>query len=76
MGDFNFRPDTDQYALTTQHLDEAWLAANHQTVIPEGFDISRRIDYIYISPEIRVSEAQYLGRGPSDHPAFFAEIVW
>ena len=25
MGDFNFRPDTDQYRLTTAMLNEAWL---------------------------------------------------
>jgi endonuclease/exonuclease/phosphatase family metal-dependent hydrolase len=76
VGDFNFRPESEQYALTTMMLEDAWLAAAQQRMIPEGQNIDRRIDHIFISPGFQVNRAEYLGSGPSDHPAMFAEIAW
>jgi endonuclease/exonuclease/phosphatase family metal-dependent hydrolase len=76
MGDFNFRPGGEQYAETTQLLEDAWLSAVEKHMIPSDQDIERRIDHIFLSPGIRVNQAEYLGKGPSDHPAMFAEIEW
>jgi endonuclease/exonuclease/phosphatase family metal-dependent hydrolase len=76
MGDFNFRPDSEQYAQTTAVLDDAWLSAGQQRLTPEGQIIERRIDHIFLSPGIQVIQAEYVGTGPSDHPAMFAEIAW
>jgi endonuclease/exonuclease/phosphatase family metal-dependent hydrolase len=76
MGDFNFRPDTEQYAQTTAMLEDAWeIAANHNKMLPEQ-NIERRIDHIFLSPGMQVRHAAYLPSGPSDHPAMLAEIVW
>jgi endonuclease/exonuclease/phosphatase family metal-dependent hydrolase len=76
MGDFNFRPGGEQYAQTTEVLEDAWLLANQQRMTPEGQNIDRRIDHIFLSPGFSVTEAEYLGVGPSDHPAMFAEVTW
>jgi endonuclease/exonuclease/phosphatase family metal-dependent hydrolase len=76
MGDFNFRPGGEQYAETTQLLEDAWLSALEKQMIPGDQDIERRIDHIFLSPGVRVNQAEYLGKGPSDHPAMFAEIEW
>jgi endonuclease/exonuclease/phosphatase family metal-dependent hydrolase len=76
MGDFNFRPESEQYAETTAVLEDAWLTAAQQRMTPAGQNIDRRIDHIFISPGFRVNHAEYLGAGPSDHPAMFAEIAW
>jgi len=42
MGDFNFRPDSPQYRLTTATLQDGWLAAEKKEV-PEGEEVSTRI---------------------------------
>lgn len=82
MGDFNFRPDSEQYQLTTTQLADAWLS-----VWPDGveepasdgaavIDAADRIDHIFVSSDIRVGAARYLLTTESDHPAMFAEIDW
>ncbi len=75
MGDFNFRPDSAQYRLTTSTLQDGWLAAAAKE-IPEGEDVATRIDHIFLSPGIQVRSAAYLPPGPSDHPAILLEISW
>jgi endonuclease/exonuclease/phosphatase family metal-dependent hydrolase len=76
MGDFNFRADTQQYALTTQSLADGWLSAAQRQLTPPELNVERRIDHIFVSPGTRVLRAEYFGPGPSDHPAMFAEIGW
>jgi len=76
MGDFNFRPNSEQYGQTIAMLEDAWLSAAQQRMTPDGQNIDRRIDHIFLSPGMRVTFAEYLGEGPSDHPAMFAEIAW
>lgn len=76
MGDYNFRPDTAQYALTAARLDEAWLLR-----WPNGEDgtaesRARRIDYVFVSPGATVADAYYLDEPLSDHPALFVELSW
>jgi endonuclease/exonuclease/phosphatase family metal-dependent hydrolase len=77
MGDFNFDPSTEQYALTSALLGDAWmLGGERATVGPGAPDPKGRIDHIFVSGGIRVLAARYLPRGLSDHPAMFAEIGW
>jgi endonuclease/exonuclease/phosphatase family metal-dependent hydrolase len=73
MGDFNFRPDTPQYAATVALLDEAWLRLWPGESDGTG-DHSRRIDYIFVTPEIEVVEATYADEGASNHPAIVVTI--
>ncbi|MGD8457254.1 MAG: endonuclease/exonuclease/phosphatase family protein [Anaerolineales bacterium] len=73
MGDYNFRPDTEQYQMTVDELDDAYLKS--QTKIDsEVFDPFDRIDHIFVSPEVLVSEVEYILSPASDHPAMFAVI--
>ncbi len=73
MGDFNFRPETEQYALTTESLDDAWESAGGQPDA-EWLDPARRIDHIFVSPGVAVAEARYLETDASDHPPLLAVV--
>lgn len=74
MGDFNFRPDTDQYRLTTQTFRDSWLAKWPSGVDDLGNDPARRIDHIFLSPGLEVLEARYLTGPESDHPGYYVEL--
>jgi endonuclease/exonuclease/phosphatase family metal-dependent hydrolase len=74
MGDFNFRPTTDQYALMTETLADSWLLR-----WPSGKEIpsissERRIDHIFFSPEITVLESEYGVSPVSDHPYMYTVV--
>jgi endonuclease/exonuclease/phosphatase family metal-dependent hydrolase len=73
MGDFNFRPDTDQYQLTIDVLDDAYIKSQMRKDADQ-FDPSNRIDHIFVSPEVSVEEAAYILSAHSDHPAMLAVI--
>jgi len=75
MGDFNFRPDLEQYQLTMEVLEDTYLLSQ-QDVDIEGFDPSKRIDHVFVTPGIEVSEAVYLTDPQSDHPAMFVVVEW
>ncbi len=72
MGDFNFRPDTEQYALTTALLQDAYVLAGEPPT--EGLNPARRIDHMFVSPGTAVRSAEYLKLPLSDHPALLVEI--
>jgi endonuclease/exonuclease/phosphatase family metal-dependent hydrolase len=76
MGDFNFSPSTEQYRVTTAVLEDAWAQCAARRVDPGAPDPADRIDHIFLTKNTRVTRAQYLPEGPSDHPAMFAEIGW
>jgi endonuclease/exonuclease/phosphatase family metal-dependent hydrolase len=76
MGDFNFRPDTDQYRLTTETLDDSWLLEGTQDAGSREIDPLDRIDHIFVSPGTTVVESHYLLNSHSDHPAMMTEIAW
>jgi endonuclease/exonuclease/phosphatase family metal-dependent hydrolase len=75
MGDFNFNPSKEQYSQTVAEFNDAWAIAGEQIMPPQDFDISRRIDHVFLSPNLRASRATYLAEGPSDHPALVVEII-
>lgn len=72
MGDFNFRPATEQYTLTVQTLQDAWVLGGETPT--DGLDPQRRIDHIFVSPGVNVHAARYLTSPVSDHPALLVEI--
>jgi len=76
MGDFNFRPDTEQYRLTTADFADAWLVQTEPPVIDPGFNPQRRIDHIFVSPGTQVLQTRYLVTPHSDHPALWADVTW
>jgi endonuclease/exonuclease/phosphatase family metal-dependent hydrolase len=76
MGDFNFRPDSEQYRLTTVDLEDAWVVQAASAENRPDFDPQRRIDHIFVSPDAHVAEARYLISRNSDHPALWADISW
>lgn len=74
MGDFNFRPDSEQYRQTTTLLDDAWLLRWPQGVDDRDRRFDRRIDHVFVSPGTTIGEATYLTDPESDHPALAVEI--
>ncbi len=76
MGDFNFRPDTEQYRRTTQILQDAWLLKWPSGVDDQGLNPTKRIDHVFLSPGYTVTQARYLDSPASDHPALWVEISW
>lgn len=76
MGDFNFRPDTDQYRMTTAMLDDSWLQKWPGGNEGQGIDPARRIDHIFLSPGTEVADSKYLPGPQSDHPAMTTVIEW
>lgn len=73
MGDFNFRPYEQQYAITIENWVDAY-AMGAKSPAPAGFDLTDRIDHVFISPGIKVEDAQYLIQPESDHPALFVQF--
>jgi endonuclease/exonuclease/phosphatase family metal-dependent hydrolase len=76
MGDFNFRPDSEQYALTTAVLRDSWLLKWPEGAADQGIDPFDRIDHIFVSPGTEVGLSHYLVSPESDHPAMVSEIGW
>jgi endonuclease/exonuclease/phosphatase family metal-dependent hydrolase len=72
MGDFNFDQTSEQYALTTQTLEDAWVSAGSPPAA--GLDMGHLIDHIFVSPGMDVQLAQYIVSPVSDHPALLVEI--
>ncbi len=78
MGDFNFKPDTPQYQVTTGSLNDAWLekwpsGKDDKGVRPER-DGYGRIDHIFVSPGTNIADARFQFGPQSDHPSLMADI--
>jgi endonuclease/exonuclease/phosphatase family metal-dependent hydrolase len=76
LGDFNFRPDTQQYALTTQSLADSWLLTENPPKSGQDVDPAGRIEHIFTSSDMQVSYSSYLVSPASDHPAELSQIDW
>jgi endonuclease/exonuclease/phosphatase family metal-dependent hydrolase len=72
MGDYNFRPSTEQYALMTQTLVDSWLLRWPDGT--PGYTPEERIDHIFVSPGMHVLESEYVANPASDHPCMFTVI--
>jgi endonuclease/exonuclease/phosphatase family metal-dependent hydrolase len=73
MGDFNFDQTSEQYARTTQSLEDAWVSAGAPPTT--GLDMGHLIDHIFVSPGMNVQTVQYVASPASDHPALLLEVV-
>ncbi|MHA1481327.1 MAG: endonuclease/exonuclease/phosphatase family protein [Candidatus Thorarchaeota archaeon] len=76
MGDFNFRPATEAYNLTTVALDDSWWLKWPTGVDNLGYNNSRNIDNIFVSPGTTISDCEYIWDPQSDHPAYWVDIEW
>ena len=76
MGDFNFRPYSEPYNLTTAVLDDSWWVKWPTGMNSLGENNSRQIDHIFLSPGTTVSDCEYITDPQSDHPAYWADIQW
>jgi endonuclease/exonuclease/phosphatase family metal-dependent hydrolase len=76
MGDFNFRPNSEPYNLTTASLDDSWWVKWPTGVNSLGENNSGQIDHIFLSPGTTVSDCEYITDPQSDHPAYWADIQW
>lgn len=74
MGDFNFSPTTQQYLQTTALFQDGWLLAGEKKLTPPGQNLERRIDHIFLSPGLSAVSGEFIGKGPSDHPALLLVI--
>ena len=76
MGDFNAENDTIYYGMSDAVLQDVWVTAASRGVDGTSFDLSERIDHIFVSPSFTVLETRYIGipESESDHPALWTEI--
>lgn len=74
MGDFNFRPSSEQYRQTTAVFQDSMLIAENVTGNQPGQDMNDRIDHIFLSPGHNIISYEYISEGPSDHPGVFVEL--
>ncbi|MFX1379924.1 MAG: hypothetical protein ACFFA4_12615 [Promethearchaeota archaeon] len=74
MGDFNTEPDTLYYNMSVAVLKDAWVNASSSGIDRPSFDLSERIDHIFISHNFTVLETIYINYTASDHPALWTEI--
>ena len=78
IGDFNFRQNSEAYNLTTDVLVDAWLHEWPTAVDDNGLNASRRIDHIFVHPDLTILSCDYIDWESeireSDHPACAAVI--
>ncbi len=74
MGDFNFPPAAEQYALITRTLADSWLVRWPGGKGVPGSSPDQRIDFIFVSPRTTVSESEYIVDPASDHPYLYSVI--
>ncbi len=76
MGDFNFRPNSEPYNLTTSILEDSWWVRWPTGVNSFGENNTREIDHVFLSPGTSVLDCEYVRDPQSDHPAYWVDILW
>jgi endonuclease/exonuclease/phosphatase family metal-dependent hydrolase len=75
LGDFNFRPGSEQYEATLAVLADSW-GLNEGTPDGESIEVQAdAIDHIFASPSTRVLSARYVDEGIFDHPIYVIEVA-
>ena len=74
IGDFNFKPFTEPYNITTQVLNDSWWVRWPTGVDNLGYNNSQDIELIFVSPDVDISDCQFIVDPQSDHPAYWATI--
>lgn len=75
VGDYNAKPEHDEMALAREYANDAWLACG----TGNGFTFpahapDRRIDYIFVSSDLRVRSVEVLPSEASDHLPVVCDI--
>ena len=63
--------------LTKKELNDSWVLAETPSIEyldDLEYNISRRIDHIFVSPGLSVSACQFVVSKESDHPTVWADI--
>ncbi|QEE15734.1 endonuclease/exonuclease/phosphatase family protein [Promethearchaeum syntrophicum] len=78
IGDMNFRQYSEPYNITTNVLVDAWLDIWPKAVDDNGLNASRRIDHIFVDPDLNIDSCEYIDwiEIESDHPAGTAVVSW
>jgi len=80
VGDYNSRGWEETYNLFASQLKNAWMSIYPTGIDQNGLDMSgrNRIDHIFVSPHLVVSDPVYLlpPESGTDHPAHWAVISW
>ena len=76
IGDFNFRPYEDQYAVTIAVLEDAWIVRWPGGNDHQGIDPTERIDHTFLTPGMTIIDSEYIPDPASDHPAMWTVISW
>jgi len=76
MGDFNFHPDSEPYQFTIEKLIDAWWTMWLSDTNDQGINPDERIDYIFLSPDLKVEDIRFVTSSASDHPALISRISW
>jgi endonuclease/exonuclease/phosphatase family metal-dependent hydrolase len=74
LGDFNFKPFTEPYNLTTQVLNDSWWVRWPTGVDNLGYSNNQDIELIFVSSDISISDCQFVIDPQSDHPAYWVTI--
>ena len=84
LGDFNFRPWTEQYNLTTTILNDGWLLVWPTGIDDQGYNgytnnwrnPTGQIDFIFVSPDVTLSDYRVVREAhSSDHMPVTATIL-
>ncbi len=80
IGDYNLRANEKPYQLIESQYKNAWTDVYPSGIGVDGTDMSgdNRIDHIFVSPHLKVSDPEYLlpPDSATDHPVHWATISW
>ena len=78
LGDYNTRESDEAWPLLDAALTEAWASVYPSRVGPDGQDMKRRIDHIFVSRDLAVRNPTYVlpPQSATDHPMHWAEVTW
>jgi endonuclease/exonuclease/phosphatase family metal-dependent hydrolase len=80
IGDYNLRNNEEAYQMIDAVFKNAWIDRYPTGISSDGVDMSgtKRIDHIFVSPELNVEQAIYVLAPDSytDHPVHWAVISW
>ena len=74
MGDFNSQENSTYYNASVAVLQDVWLTKLLGGIEGPSYDVSERIDHIFVSLTFTVLEAWYITDPQSDHPTLWTEI--
>lgn len=80
IGDYNLRSNEIAYQMIDAVFKNAWMDRYPNGISTDGIDMSgtKRIDHIFMSPQLKVDEAIYVLEpySQTDHPVHWAVISW